>query len=292
MSESESLPWNFGGLEEEFSNLEKASAIIWPISYEGTVSYGGGTGKGAEAVIEASRNMELYDEELQQETFKKGLYTAEIFEPSNTPEEMMKRIKEQCLKHIATGKKVVSIGGEHSITGPLVEAHKEKFSNFTVVQIDAHADLRKTYDGTHLSHAAVMRRVVEEFKIPAVQCGIRSLSIEEAKAIPTLNTTVFWAKDIVGRNGWWNEAVDAVKTDNVYLTIDIDGLDSSLVPETGTPEPGGLGWYETVAMIRALAQKKNIIGMDLVEYSYVPDRSASAFLTAKLLYKCLGYILK
>jgi len=281
---------NFGGIvEEEFSSFERARALVWPISYEGTVSYGGGTGEGAMAIIDASRNMELYDEETDAEVYRLGIHTVELTGPVEPPEEMMRVLHERARELVATGKFVCMIGGEHSVSGPVIRAHAERYENLSVLQIDAHADLRDQYDGTPHSHASVMARVVKDMKVPAVQVGIRSISAEEARALDSLPTRIFWAKDIVGRTDWWDEAVDSL-TENVYLTIDIDGLDPSLVAQTGTPEPGGLGWYEVVGLIRTLARKRRVVGMDLNEYAYAEGHSASAFLCAKLIYKSLGYI--
>jgi agmatinase len=181
------------------------------------------------------------------------------------------------------------IGGEHSVSAPVIQAHAEKYENLSVLQIDAHADLRDTYDGTPHSHASIMARVVRDLRLPAVQVGIRSISAEEARVIDELPTRIFWAKDIVGRTDWWEEAVSGL-TENVYLTIDIDGLDPSLVAQTGTPEPGGLGWYETVGLIRTLARQRRVVGLDLNEYAYVEGQTASAFLCAKLIYKSLSFI--
>jgi agmatinase len=134
-----------------------------------------------------------------------------------------------------------------------------------------------------------MARVVKDMRIPSVQVGIRSISVDEARVVDQLPTRIFWARDIVGRHDWWDDAVEGL-TENVYLTIDIDGLDPSLVSATGTPEPGGLGWYETIGLIRTLARQRNIVGMDLTEYSYVEGQNASAFLCAKLIYKTLGFV--
>lgn len=281
---------NFGGIEdEELSGFENARVVVWPISYEGTVSYGGGTGRGAEAIIDASRNMELYDEETDAEVYRLGLHTVEQSPPLEPPERMMKSLLERARELVATGKFVCMIGGEHSVSGPVIEAHAERYENLSVLQIDAHADLRDTYDGTKHSHASIMARVVKDLKVPAVQVGIRSISSEEARVIDELPTRIFWAKDIVGRTDWWEEAVAGL-TENVYLTIDIDGLDPSLVAQTGTPEPGGLGWYETLGLVRTLARSRRVVGMDLNEYAYVEGHSASAFLCAKLIYKSLSYI--
>lgn len=291
MSESAELPMNFGGIDEsEYSSFESSRVVVLPVSYEGTVSYGTGTGAGAMAIVDASRNMELYEEETDAEVYKIGIHTEKEFLPRSTPESMMNALYEHSKELVKSGKFVCMLGGEHSVSAPVIRAHAEHYHDMSVLQIDAHADLRDTYDGTPHSHASIMARVVKDLRIPSVQVGIRSISAEEARSIDAgLPTKIFWAKDIVGRTGWIDDAVNSL-TDNVYLTIDIDGLDPSLVPTTGTPEPGGLGWYETLTLIRKLAEKKRIVGMDLVEYSYVENYDSPAFLCAKLVYKSLGYI--
>jgi agmatinase len=290
MSESAALPLNFGGIaEEDFSSFDQARILIWPVSYEGTVSYGGGTGKGAMAIVDASRNMELYDDETDAEIYKLGIHTVDESLSVDPPEQMMNSLYDRAQELLASGKFVTMIGGEHSVSAPVIRAHAEKYQNLSVLQIDAHADLRDTYDGTPHSHASIMARVVKDMRIPSVQVGIRSISVDEARVIDQLPTRIFWARDIVGRTDWWDDAVDGL-TENVYLTIDIDGLDPSLVSATGTPEPGGLGWYETIGLIRTLARKRNVVGMDLTEYSYVEGQNASAFLCAKLIYKTLGFV--
>jgi agmatinase len=263
--------------------------LIWPVSYEGTVSYGGGTGQGAAAIIDASRNMELYDEETDAEVYKLGIHTLDESTSIEPPEQMMNSLYDRAQELVSTTKFVAMIGGEHSVSAPVIRAHAEKYENLSVLQIDAHADLRDSYDDTPHSHASIMARVVKDLRIPAVQVGIRSISVDEARVIDQLPTRIFWARDIVGRDDWWDDAIEGL-TENVYLTIDIDGLDPSLVSATGTPEPGGLGWYETVGLIRTLARKRNVVGMDLTEYSYVEGHNASAFLCAKLIYKTLGFV--
>ena len=292
MSESANLPMNFGGIEEEnYFGLEPARVLIFPVSYEGTVSYGAGTGAGAMAIVEASRNMELYDEETDAEVYKVGIHTLEEFAARETPEAMMNELYEQTKEILKNEKFVCMLGGEHSVSAPVIRAHAEKFHNLSVLQIDAHADLRDEYDGTPHSHASIMARTVKDLRLPSVQVGIRSISAEEARAVAEgdLPTKIFWAKDVVGRTDWIDSAIDGL-TENVYLTIDIDGLDPSLVPTTGTPEPGGLGWYETLTLIRKLAAKKRIVGMDLVEFAKTDNSDAPAFLCAKLVYKTLAYI--
>jgi agmatinase len=293
MSESELLPFNFGGIDEpQYSGFDASRIVVWPISYEGTVSYGTGTGAGAMAIVDASRNMELYEEETDAEVYKLGIHTLEEFKPRESPELMMDELYGYTKDLLKSDKFVCMLGGEHSVSAPVIKAHAEKYHNMSVLQIDAHADLRDTYDGTPHSHASIMARVVKDLRIPSVQVGIRSISADEARLIATgIPTKIFWAKDIVGKTDWIDSAVDSL-TENVYLTIDIDGLDPSIMPTTGTPEPGGLGWYETLKLIRKVAQKKRIVGMDLVEYSYFENYDSPAFLCAKLVYKSLAYIFR
>lgn len=282
---------NFGGIEEaEFSDFDPSKILIFPVSYEGTVSYGTGTGAGAMAIVDASRNMELYEEETDSEVYKIGIHTLEEFTPRETPEAMMKGLYERAAQLLQSEKFLCMLGGEHSVSAPVIRAHAEKFHDLSVLQIDAHADLRDEYDDTPHSHASIMARVVKDLRIPSVQVGIRSISADEARSLDSgIPTKIFWAKDIVGRTDWIDSAINSL-TENVYLTIDIDGLDPSLVPTTGTPEPGGLGWYEVLALINKLAQKKRVVGMDLVEFSKTDNSAAPAFLCAKLVYKTLAYI--
>ncbi len=284
---------NFGGIdEEEYSSLDNARILILPVSYEGTVSYGTGTGAGAMAIVNASRNMELYEEETDAEVYKLGIHTLPEFTARENPEAMMLELYDYTKKLLALDKFICMLGGEHSVSAPIIKAHNEKYDNLSVLQIDAHADLRDEYDGTPHSHASIMARVVKDMRIPSVQVGIRSISGDEARSLKEdLPTKIFWARDIAGKTDWIDEAIDGL-TENVYLTIDIDGLDPSIVPTTGTPEPGGLGWYETLTLIRKLAEKKRIVGMDLVEYSYFENYDSPAFLCSKLVYKSLAYIFR
>jgi agmatinase len=240
------------------------------------------------AIVDASRNMELYEEETDTEVYKVGIHTLPEFTPRETPAEMMAELYAHSKELIASDKFLCMLGGEHSVSAPIIKAHHEKYENLSVLQIDAHADLRDEYDGTEHSHASIMARVVKDLRIPSVQVGIRSISGDEARSLKEgLPTKIFWARDIVGKTDWIDEAIDNL-TDNVYLTIDIDGLDPSIVPTTGTPEPGGLGWYETLTLIRKLAETKRVVGMDLVEYSYFENYDSPAFLCSKLVYKSLS----
>jgi agmatinase len=293
MSESADLPMNFGGIdEEEYTSFDASRILVLPVSYEGTVSYGTGTGSGAMAIVDASRNMELYEEETDSEVYKLGIHTLPEFKPRDEPAKMMSELYDYSKVLLESDKFVCMLGGEHSVSAPIIKAHAEKYHNMSVLQIDAHADLRDTYDGTPHSHASIMARVVKDLRIPSVQVGIRSISADEARLLATgIPTKIYWARDVAGKTKWIDEAIENL-TENVYLTIDIDGLDPSLVPTTGTPEPGGLGWYETLELIRKLAERKRIVGMDLVEYSYVENYDSPAFLCSKLVYKSLAYIFR
>jgi agmatinase len=289
MNQPTDLPFVFGGLEPERSDFSNSKVLIWPVPFEKTVSYGLGTREGPEAIIDASRYMELYDEELGGETADVGIHTLPAMDAERTPEEMIPALEKEAARLLDSGKFLCMLGGEHSITPPVVRAFHQRHPKLSVLQIDAHADLRASYEGTPLSHASAMRRVLET--CPAVQVGIRSLSLEEARAIPDLPTRIFWAKDIAGRTDWIDAAVQALSED-VYLTLDIDGLDPSVVPTTGTPEPGGLMWYEVLALLRAAAARRRIVGMDLVELCKSPVSNAPSFLSAKLIYKTLGYVFR
>lgn len=284
-------PENFGGLSEEHSRYETSRAVIFPIPLERTTTYETGTRHGPAAILAASRNMELYDDELETEPYKQiGIHTL-------APIDTMDGALEKVLAEVFTAqcgildddKLPVALGGEHSLTPPLVAAVAKKYQNLSVLQIDAHADLREEYQGNPASHACAMRRVVEI--CPAVQVGIRSLSVEEAQAIPHLNTKVYWAKDITRLpvKSWVAKVLDDLNP-NVYVTIDLDGFDPAFVPATGTPEPGGLDWYQVTALLRAVATHKKIVGVDVVELLPQKGDHASDFLAAKLIYKLLGYI--
>jgi agmatinase len=284
-------PENFGGLPDEHSQYATSRAVVFPVPLERTTSYEHGTRNGPAAILAASRNMELYDEELELEPYKEiGIHTLPAIDTSDgTLDEVISEIFTAQLGLLEDGKFTVALGGEHSLTPPLVSATAKKFKDLSVLQIDAHADLRDEYHGNPASHACAMRRVVEV--CPAVQVGIRSLSVEEAQAIPHLNTSIYWAKDIARAPlKSWIAKVLADLSPNVYLTIDLDGFDPAFVPATGTPEPGGLDWMQVTSLIRAVADHKKIVGMDVVELLPQPGDHASDFLAAKLVYKCLGYI--
>ncbi len=281
------LQQNFGGLPKEYSEYRKAAFVVLPVPYEGTLSYRGGAREGPHAIIRASMNMELYDEELKSSLFEKGIHTLPEIEPDfSSPEKMADRVYETVRGLVKDGKKVVVLGGEHSVSLGAVKALKEKFPKLSVLQIDAHSDLRGSWENTKFSHACVMKRITE--LCPAVQVGIRSVSEEEEEDIKKQGRRIFWAKDIAGKTDWIKRAV-AQLTDDVYITVDLDGLDPSIMPATGTPEPGGLMWYETLNLLRNVCEKKNVVGFDVVELSPIPGNIAPDFLAARLAYKLIGY---
>lgn len=283
---------NFGGLPEENSKYEKSRAVIFPIPLERTTTYEHGTRNGPAAIITASRNMETWDEELNAETFAKiGIATLPAIDTAEgTLDKVLADIYTTELALLGDGKFPVALGGEHSLTPPLVAAAAKKFPDLSVLQIDAHADLREAYQGNPASHASAMRRVVEI--CPAVQVAIRSLSIEESEAIPRLRTKIYWARDIARAPlETWIPRVVGDLSRHVYLTVDLDGFDPAYMPATGTPEPGGLDWYQVTSLIRAVAKAKKIVAADVVELLPQHGDHASDFLAAKLVYRILGYVL-
>jgi agmatinase len=284
-------PENFGGISEHDSAYGPARAVIFPVPLERTTSYEHGTRNGPAAIIKASGNLELYDDELELEPYKEiGIHTLPPIDTADGPlEDVIRELFTAQLALLDDGKFPVGLGGEHSLTPPFVAATAQKYKNLSVLQIDAHADLRGEYHGNPASHACVMRRVLEV--CPAVQVGIRSLSAEEAQVFPRLRTKIHWAKDIAHAPlKSWIAKVLADLSPHVYLTIDVDGLDPSIMPATGAPEPGGMDWYQVTSLIRAVADHKKIVGMDVAELLPQPGHHASDFLAAKLVYKCLGYI--
>ena len=285
------LPFRFAGIEDQYAAYEKARVVVLPVPLERTTTYAKGTAKGPCAIIEASRNMETFDEELQVETYQKlGIATLEEMDTEEgSLEQILANISTAVLSLLKDGKFPLVLGGEHSLTPPCVSAVARKYNDLSVLQIDAHADLRETYQDNPNSHACALRRSLEI--CPAVQVGIRSLSSEEAAAIPKLATKIFWAHDIVTRpTHEWAEEVARALSPNVYLTIDLDGLDPSILPATGTPEPGGLTWEQVTGLLRVVAHRRTIVGMDVVELLPTPGLHAADFLAAKLIYRTLGYI--
>src|SRR6185312_13339505 len=252
-----------------------------------TTSYVPGTRTGPHEILVASSHMELWDEETQTDVHSIGIATLpEIEFPFATMEEVVAELKRVAGEIVKRGKFPVFLGGEHSITPPLVAAVAEKHRNLSVLQLDAHADLRRDYMGTPHSHACAMRRTLEFAK--TTQVGIRSLSTEEAEDLKSLNTTIFYDYNMRNDPDWMDRVVDTLN-ENVYITIDVDGFDPAIMPATGTPEPGGLGWYEGLTLLRRVIERRTVVGCDLVELSPMGGNVAPNFLCAKLIYKILSY---
>lgn len=277
--------FNFGGLLQQ--DYQKAKIVVLPVPYEATTYYKSGTKYGPQTIIDASRHMELYDIELKKNIVETDIFTLGELEPSkNLPRETIIRIKEVAERIIDDKKIPLMLGGEHSITTGPVLAFKNKGFNFSVLQIDAHSDLRDEFQDTKYHHGCVMRRV-RNLVSSVVQVGIRSMSREEADYIEARKiNNIFYYPDLPV------EKIISGLKENVYLTLDLDALDPSIMPSVGTPEPGGMSWQEVVGLIEKVAKERRIIGADVVELSPIPGQIAPDFLAAKLVYKIINFILE
>ena len=278
------------------ADYDAARVVILPIPYEATTTYRLGCQNGPDAIMDASQQVEYYDEELDWETCRDiGIYTHPPIADTRTrrtvtAEEMLQVTQETVYKLISDGKFVIGLGGEHSITTGVVQAYRQAYpiDAFTVIQIDAHGDLRHEYEGSIHNHACVMRRIVD-MELPTVQIGIRSICKEEADLIKEKQLTVFRAREIATQSDWMERAIAAIPTHKVFLTIDLDGIDPTLMPGVGTPEPGGLHWYALTAFLRRVFETYEVIGCDVMELSPLVDSVVSQFTAAKLVYKLIGY---
>lgn len=287
-------PHRFLGLDDDQADPERAHVVILPVPFESTTSYGGGTARGPAAIIDASRFIELYDQELDLEPADVGVATLPGVEltrgdPARSIEELREAYER--VLDAYPDRFVVVLGGEHSISSAPMLAWADRLERqgrpLSVLQVDAHTDLRPEYEGTPYSHASVMHRVHERVDITAV--GVRALTREERELARSSDSIrLFLADDIHGRTDWIEEVVAGLGPD-VYLTFDVDGLDPSLVPATGTPEPGGLDWYTVLALLRRVCAERNLVGCDVVELAPQPGVTAPDFLVAKLIYKLIGY---
>jgi N1-aminopropylagmatine ureohydrolase len=277
----------FGGTTPLTTDFARARVAILPIPLDRTTSYVSGTRTGPHEILVASSHMELWDEETGTDVHGIGIATLPEMElPFATMDEVVCEIRRVVAELMKQDKFPVVLGGEHSITPPVVAAVAEKHPGLSVLQLDAHADLRESFMGTPHNHACAMRRAAEF--APVTQVGIRSLSPEEAAAIPSLRTTIFYDFDMRDDPRWMDRVVESL-TDTVYITIDVDGFDPAIMPATGTPEPGGLAWREALALLRKVIEARNVVGCDLVELSPIGGNVAPNFLCAKLVYKILTY---
>ena len=288
---------NFLAIEEEFSNYKNSKIVMLPVPYEQTTSYGKGTAKGPKAILNASHYVEFFDEEMNRELcFEKGngicsLYPLQIKDKKG--KKALDIIYENVKQHIDNKKFVVTLGGEHSISTAPIKAHYDSYKNLSILHFDAHSDLREEYEGSKYSHASFAARVAE-FTKDITQVGIRAQCKTEYDFIKKNNIKTFYAFEI--RNGKYgfdyiNRITDSLK-ENVYITFDLDYFDPSIMPSTGTPEPNGFFWDETMKLLKQLGEKKNVVGFDVVELSPRKDFPFPDFMTAKLIYKMLNYFVK
>lgn len=272
---------DFGKVE-----YDDARIVIIPVPYDGTSTWIKGADKGPEALLEASFNLEFYDIETDSEVWKRGIFTDNPVIEKSSPEAMYAAVLDRVQYHLNNKKYCVLVGGEHSVTVGAAEAHARKYDDLSVLQFDAHTDLRPEYEGSAYNHACVMSRIKEFASIS--QVGIRSMDSCEKEYLD--RDRVFFAREIKTgiRPNWVQELVSTLN-ENVYITIDLDAFDPAFVPDTGTPEPGGLDWYDIIGALKAVCAAKNVVGFDIVELCPSGYNKASAFLAAKLLYKVLSY---
>lgn len=278
----------FGGSDNKMNSLEDAKAVIVPVSYGGSVTYRTGTENGPAAILKASDNMELFDEELDREIYKIGINTAPFLEVNGLKAgDVVRLVEDKTGEIFKKGKMPVMIGGEHSLTVGAVKAAKKIFQDLSVLYFDAHHDIRDTYNGSRYNHACVARRILET--APLVEVGVRSLSVAEFDFLAGKYTKIISMRYMM-KNPEWQKEVISYLSDHVYISIDLDVFDPSIMPSVGTPEPGGMLWYDFLASLRGIVREKKIVGFDVVELCPIKDMVGPDFMAAKLVYKLLGYI--
>ena len=275
---------NYAGIPDQYAKLENAKIVLIPVPYDGTSTWQKGADKGPKAFLEASENMELYDIETDSEVYKQGVFLADAITENSSPEAVVDAVHQETKKYINRNKFVTIFGGEHSISIGTIRAFNECYHNLTVLHIDAHTDLRKEYEGSSYNHACAVYEANENTNL--VQVGIRSMDISEKRVMNT--DKVFFAHDMAANEFWMDDVIDQL-TENVFITFDLDALDPSIMPSTGTPEPGGLFYYETLEFLKKVFNNHNVVGFDIVELCPNPIEKSSDFLAAKLYYKMLSY---
>lgn len=278
---------HFLDMDEEFTQLENASYVLLPVAYDGTSTYQKGADLGPQAILDASDSIELYDVVTDHEAYHAGIYTDTFKYDFSSPDSMVKSVYQRVKLFINQHKTVGVLGGEHSVSIGAIRAMAENYPNLSVLQIDAHADLRESYHDSPYNHACVMRRAQEVASV--VQVGIRSVCTEEKEFIAPKK--MFYAHQIQNSSTWIDDVINQL-TDNVYLTIDLDGFDPSIVPATGTPLPGGLTWYEVNSLFEKLFTTKNVVGFDVVELCPQPQDKCSDVLAAVLVYRIISWLEK
>ncbi|MCH4822123.1 agmatinase [Gramella lutea] len=276
---------NYAGIPDKYARIDEAKVVLIPVPYDGTSTWQKGADKGPDAFLDASENMELYDIETRSEVYKKGIYLAPPVTENSSPEKMVEAVYKTTKNYIKQEKFVTLFGGEHSVSIGSIRAFNESFEDLTVVQLDAHADLRPEYEGSKCNHACAMHEASKTTNL--LQVGIRSMDISENDHMD--ENQVYFAHDLY--DDWQDDAIGQM-TPNVFITIDLDAFDPSIMPSTGTPEPGGLFWYETLEFLKMMFKKKNVVGFDIVELCPNDKEKSSDFLAAKLYYKMLSYKFK
>ncbi|MDR5589208.1 agmatinase [Christiangramia sp. SM2212] len=276
---------NYAGIPDKYARIDEAKVVLIPVPYDGTSTWQKGADKGPDAFLNASENMELYDIETRSEVYKKGIYLAPPVTEDSSPEKMVEAVYKTTKNYIKQDKFVTLFGGEHSISIGSIRAFNESFEDLTVVQLDAHADLRPEYEGSKCNHACALHEASKNTNL--LQIGIRSMDVSENDHMD--ENQVYFAHDLY--EDWQDDAIGQM-TPNVFITIDLDAFDPSIMPSTGTPEPGGLFWYETLEFLKMMFKKKNVVGFDIVELCPNKDEKSSDFLAAKLYYKMLSYKFK
>ncbi|MCH2199449.1 MAG: agmatinase [Flavobacteriales bacterium] len=276
----------FAGIPAEFASAESAAVELICVPYDGTSTWGKGADHGPEAFLEAAENMELYDIETDSEVYRHGIWLAPDVTVNRSPEAMTDEVRRRVDASLASHRMITLFGGEHSISIGSIQGHAAKYKGLTVLQIDAHADLRRTYEGSECNHACALYWA--RYNTNLLQVGIRSMDVSEKEHMDLSKT--WMAHDCHHRpDVEWMSEVLAKCTDHVYITIDLDGFDPSIVPHTGTPEPGGLGWYQVLRLFKALCKTGKVVGFDIVELAANEHSKPSDFLAAKLYYKILSY---
>ncbi|MDE5430557.1 agmatinase [Elizabethkingia meningoseptica] len=276
----------YAGIPEEKATPENSKVMLVTVPYDGTSTWGKGADKGPELFLDASENMELYDIETGTEPYLNGVYMAGEITEKSSPEAMTEAVYQKTKELINNyeDKIFTLFGGEHSVSIGSIRAVGEKYENLTVLQLDAHTDLRPDFHGSTSNHACAVFEASQKHNL--VQVGIRSMDVEEMQYVP--KGQCFWAHEIATNPNWIDDVVAKV-SGNVYITIDLDAFDPSIAPSTGTPEPGGLAWYPTLELLKKVFEKCNVVAFDIVELMDSPMAKSTAFLAAKLYYKMLAY---
>ncbi|MBR8537665.1 agmatinase [Carboxylicivirga sediminis] len=274
----------FGDIDDKYISLEEAEIVLQPIPYDGTSTWGKGADKGFEVFMNTTPNLEFYDIETDSEVYKKGIHILPTIDENRSPEQVYEAVYAKTKELLKLNKFITFFGGEHSVSIGAIEAYRKKYDNLTVLQLDAHSDLRPSYMGSAYNHACALHKASKTTNL--VQVGIRSMDVVEK---PFINKEkCFFAENIYGTEEWMDKCIELM-TDDVYLTIDLDAFDPSIMPSTGTPEPGGLSWDTTIRFLKKVFERKNVVGFDIVEFAPIDGLHAPDFLVAKLYYKLLSY---